>query len=153
MFRNGRSADAAFLPADKLFHRCTKVDVEGDRLLPAKIRCDNVSVNWSKYSKPWDVIFDHPGCGIARFVVRYLPVELPKELPPPPRDPKKRQATVNIFSFRPVHDPEEENFAHCEIATFKDAQRVEKPNLSATVKKEFRQIMSDRSLVLYQPEV
>ena len=105
-------------------------------------------MNWSKYGKPWDVIFDFPGYGIAQFMVCGLPEELPMELPPgrQPNPPKPH-------SFFPAHIPESDNYAHCEIWTFKDGVRVPRPDLPATVKKEFRQIMSDRGVILHSPSL
>src|SRR6185503_3270378 len=63
MIKGHRGADPVFLGEDLLFHRCTAEDVVGDRLNPARIKYDRTSCNWSKYSKPWDVIFDYPEHG------------------------------------------------------------------------------------------
>lgn len=152
MFRRNRGPDNWFSPRDHLYRRCTREDVEGDRLIPARIQYENVSVNWSRYSKPWDVVFEHPGEGIVRFVVRDLPEELPKELPPAAKEGKK-QPPVKVHCFRPAHQPLEYNYAHSEIWTFKEGERITKVSLPVTVKKEFRQIMSDRSLILHQPQI
>lgn len=86
------------------------------------------------------MIFDHQGWGIARFVVKDMPKELPKEGDGKPH------------SFYPAHVPLAENFSHSEIWTLKEGKRVE-GKLPSMVKKEFRQIMSDRSLVVSRPEV
>lgn len=151
MLRQGRLSDSNFGSRDHLYHRCTKEDVEGERLLPARIRVDNTSVNWSKYSEPWDVIFDHPGHGIARFIVRDLPQELPKDASPGPEPSKKNAKQAKLHSFRPSHEPLETNYAHCEIAAYKDEARVKNVR-SATIKKEFQTMMSDCSLILLDPE-
>jgi hypothetical protein len=37
-------------------------------------------VNWSKYSKPWDVIFGDPKAGIALFLVWEVSRDLPTEI-------------------------------------------------------------------------
>src|SRR5262245_39778778 len=97
MFRNGRGVDNGFLPYHQLFHRCGAEDIAEGRLIPGRIRYQNTSINWSKYSKAWDVIFDHEGCGIVQFLVRHLPRRLPMV---PPNDNKTR-----IFTFGPVHEP------------------------------------------------
>jgi hypothetical protein len=148
MLRNGRAVDEAFKGRHHLYMRCTKEDVAHDRVIAARIKYDNPSVNWSKYSRPWDVIFDFPGYGIARFVVRYLPRELPKN---PPGMPSKKQSQLKIQTFYPRHEPEQQNYSHCEIRTFQNGVVQSKPRISETVKKEFRQIMSDRSLVIQNP--
>lgn len=116
----------------------------GKRLLAARIPFKNTSVNWSKYGKPWDVIFDFPGLGIAQFLVCGLPKELPIEAQP--------GVKTKPHSFYPAHVPEPTNYAHSEIWTFKDGAHVEIPkSLPETVKKEFRQIMSDRGVILRKP--
>ena len=143
MIQGDRGIDKDFLGHHSLYHRCKLEDLAGDRMNPTRIRCDNASVNWSKYSKPWDVIFDYPGGGIVRFVVRDLPSELPTE---PPQGAKLR-------SFSPVHDPMPDNYAHSEIGTFTEGTRVPNPNLSKTVRKEFQNIMSNRGLILLRPSV
>jgi hypothetical protein len=82
MLRNGRGVDNHFRPSDWLYRRCVKEDVEGDRLIPARISYDDISVNLSKYSRAWDVIFDHPAEGVARWIVSDLPDNLPENPPP-----------------------------------------------------------------------
>jgi hypothetical protein len=51
-------------------------------VIGSSIPYENLSTNWSKYSRPWDVIFDFPGYGIARLRVSDLPDNLPIEQPP-----------------------------------------------------------------------
>jgi len=148
MLQRSRVADPNFRPSDYLYYRVGKEDVVGDRLLAPRIAYKNVSVNWSKYSKPWDVIFDFPGAGFVRFVVRNLPKELPKDPPPLP----KKAPPLKLHSFKPGHVPEPENYSHSEIWTFKDGKRDERANLSETVKKEFRMILAQKALMLHAPE-
>jgi hypothetical protein len=143
MFQDGRRIDGGFRLRDRLFYRCVREDVSSGRLLAARISYANTSVNWSKYSKPWDVIFDHPLHGIVQFIVRDLPKELPKEKP--------SGGDTKLHSFLPSHVPLPTNYAHSEIWTFKEGARVAKPKLSETVKKEFRAIMSDKGIVLRDP--
>lgn len=144
MYKNGRDADGNFRRCHGLYLRCQNEDVVGNRLLPARIRYFDVSVNWSKYSWPWDVIFGYPGSGIVRFVVRDLPKELPKDKP--------ADKSLKLLSFRPIHAPETDNYAHAEICVFAGDVRVLKQKaVGEMAKKEFRQIMSDRGLLLLPP--
>jgi hypothetical protein len=107
-----------------------------------RIAYQNQSVNWSKYGKPWDVIFDFPGHGFAQFLVGDLPTELPSQ----------KTENAKPHSFFPSHVPECRNYSHCEIWTFKDGVPISKSTkLPATVKKEFRQIISDRAVILRTP--
>jgi len=142
MIQGNRQPDDRFRPKDQLYRRCKIEEIIDGHLTGVSLRLDDMSTNWSKYSKPWDVIFDYPGYGIARFRVLDLPTDLPTEDPP--------GATVASHSFRPQHRPCQNNYAHTEIWAFSEGQRKPRVN-SNTVKKEFRQLMSDRSLVLYLP--
>jgi hypothetical protein len=105
-------------------------------------------VNWSKYGEPWDVIFDFPGEGIAQFLVCGLPKELPIYLPP-----GEQRTPPKPHSFFPGHVPEPNNYSHCEIWTFKEGVQAPNAKLPETVKKEFRQIMSDRAVILLSPSI
>jgi hypothetical protein len=151
LLQGNRLPDQRFSAGDHLYHRCNREDIIGDRLNGNRIKYGQVSVNWSRYSKPWDVVFDYEGWGIARFVVRELPFRLPKEVVQP-KNPKT--APPKLYSFVPEHVPEARNYSHSEILIMKDGIRqFEDVDLPKTVKKEFRQIMADRSLVLHQPTV
>lgn len=143
MLQNGRGTDSEFRFFHCLFYRCKADDVVNDRLLPLSIPYKNTSVNWSKYSKPWDVIFDHPNHGIAQLVICDLPKELPKE--------RVAGQQPKLHSFVPQHVPITLNYSHSEIWTWKEGAHLPKANLSETVKKEFRQIMSDRAVILHAP--
>jgi hypothetical protein len=134
MFQNGRGIDYDFRARHKLYWRCVKEHLEGDRIITARIRCDNLSVNWSKYSKPWDVIFDHPGQGIVRFKVANIPVALPRNKPP--------GVSVAPHDYRPAHNPLPKNYAHSEIRAYRGDASVKEVS-SSLVKKEFRAAMSD----------
>jgi len=121
--------------------------VEGSRLLPVRVKSFDISVNWSKYSKPWDVIFGSPTAGIALFVVWDIRRELPTDLASEQRETRK------LHSYGPVHEPYDDNYSHTEIAVIKDGKRVTKSSaVGELAKKEFRQIISDKSLILRRPK-
>jgi hypothetical protein len=149
MMRNGRAVDHGFLGYHRLYYRCaTKEDVEGNHLLPARVRAYDISVNWSKYSKPWDVIFDKPLAGIVLFFVHDIQLDLPIDLSSAAREQDKPKPHL----YRPIHEPEDDNYSHSAIAIFKDGERITKERQVGTnAKKEFRQIISDRSLILRHP--
>jgi hypothetical protein len=146
MLRNGRPPDQSFKSRDFLYHRCTKEDVEDEVFLPARIRINRPSVNWSKYSKAWDVIFDYPGHGVVRFAVGNLPRELPKA---PLKPGEKRPEPHHFF---PLHDPLDLNYSHSEIRCSRGGRELVKISSSA-VTKEFQAIMSRQGLLLLRPEI
>lgn len=142
MYRKGRGIDRGILPRHCLYFRVQREDLIGNRINPGRIRASDTSVNWSKYSLPWDVVFDYKGAGIARFMVRDVPKILPTTV----------AGGTKEHHFRPVHDPLEENYSHCEIRCFKEGEHHTSGKLPVTVKKEFRQILSDRAYVLMLPD-
>jgi hypothetical protein len=144
MIQAGRGPDDQFLPGHRLYRRCKKDEVIGDHLTGASIRIENMSTNWSRYSKSWDVIFDFPNYGIARLRVGDLPHNLPVAQPP--------GTPVAPHAFRPQHVPLPENYSHTEIWVYKADERLRRVSAD-TVKKEFRQIISDRSFVILFPQV
>jgi hypothetical protein len=143
MMQNGRGVDPGFKPSHQLYHRCVEEDIDEGRFLAARMSCTNTSVNWSKYSKPWDVIFDRPECGIVRFIVGDLPREIPKE--------QTKGGNAKLCSFEPSHAPCQDNYSHSEIGMIREGKRVPSPKPGALVKKEFRAIMSDKGLLLLPP--
>lgn len=145
MLQRDRLPDQNFSKWHELYKRFGKEDFVEDRLIPARIPYRNSSVNWSKYSKPWDVIFEYPQMGFCRILVRNLPRELPKLQP--------ENTTAKLHNFIAEHAPIEDNFGHAEIVTFKDGIKlIENYDLPSTVKKELRTIVSDKSLILHFPK-
>ncbi|MGI0035562.1 MAG: hypothetical protein ACRD98_06830 [Nitrososphaera sp.] len=78
-------------------------------------------------------------------MVRDLPTELPKQPPV--------GSQTKIHSFVAEHCPEEANYAHSQIVTYKEGKKVADTSLPVTVKKEFRTIISDHSLLLLPPKI
>jgi hypothetical protein len=147
LHRNGRPIDNNFLPFHCVYFRFTTEDILGTHLIPGRIPYFDVSVNWSKYSCPLDVIIRYSACGIARLFVFCLPVIVPIEL----RN-KKRDIYHHKFCFE--HDPEDDNYSHSQITSFKGSERIlRSSSISATAKKEIRQLISDRSFIILYPKV
>ena len=143
MFKGQREVKNCYSSYHKLYRRFNSDDLLENRLNPARIAYKNTSVNWSKYSKPWDVIIDFPDSGYCQILVRHLPSELPKE----------KVEGSKLHKFEPEHKPLEDNYSHTEIVTYKDGGKMTGNfDLPSTVKKEFRTIISDRSLILSTPK-
>jgi hypothetical protein len=150
MMRRNRPLDDDFQPEHRLYYRIELHDeLEGNHLDPQKIRAAfDISVNWSKYSKPWDVIFGTPASGIASVLVRDIFVDLPLDLASQQREVRKPHL------YRPVHEPYEDNYSHSVIAVFKDGARVTKSrDIGAMAKREFRQLLSDKAEILFRPSI
>jgi hypothetical protein len=139
MYRAGRPADPHFEPDERLFHRCLKVHLEFGRVLPAAFRSPDFSVNRSKYSEPVDVLVPvYRRWGIACFEVAVIPSEM------------SSPGGVS-YQFQVDHIPEEDNYAHSEVRTYKSGKHSRKLKVHDVVKKQFRQILSDSAILLKDP--
>ncbi len=140
MYRRGRPVDPIFAPSEDLYYRCQLEHVLENRLLPTALRFPDFSVNRAKYSQPEDVLVpSYVLWGIAAFKVEDLPSE--------------RQSDANTFyTWNVVHDPNEDNYAHSEVRTYKNGHYGKDLNVSKMIKKEFRQILSDRARILKYPQ-
>lgn len=145
LIQDGRESDNQFRWHHLLYQRFTQEDVHEGRLLPARIRYGDPSSNWSKYSKPWDVVFDNPGEGIAQILVADLPSGIPKIIPD--------GMTSEIHSCRPSHVPLPENYPHSEIWTYKGEVKVKSGRLGSLAKKAFQAEMSERCIIIHKSSV
>jgi hypothetical protein len=143
MLRRGRPVDKAFEPEHLLYMRITDEDVVEGIVIPARIRAFDQSVNWSKYSWPWDVVFDHGGCGVSTVAISELPPPLPKILP----DNKSKYHT-----FIPEHVPEDQNYSHSEIRAWKAGTKLTKSSqIGEVAKKEYQNFMSAVLEIIIDP--
>lgn len=145
MEKQNRPTDAEFLPDELLYLRCANSSLDPAntrRLFPDQIRFyPDQSVNRGKYSEPEDVL--HPNYldfGIARFQVQHVQLEL------------SSGGEIN-YQWTIEHKPEENNYAHSEIWTYKDKQHITDSKLPTGIKKQFRQMLSERAEVIKQPQV
>jgi hypothetical protein len=140
MYRNGRSIDPCFDGDELLYNRCLLEHINGEQLLPTGIRFPDWSVNRAKYSEPEDVLVpDFQDWGIAQFEVR----NIPKSLISP--------GSVK-FDFKVEHDPLNDNYSHSEVRTYKNGQHSKDLDVNKTVKKEFRQLLSERTVLISRPQ-
>lgn len=141
LLRQGRIVDRQFDSSERLYHRCQLRHIDSERLLPEAIRFPNFSVNRSKYSEPEDVLLpNYQDWGIAAFEV----IDIPES---------QSTDTNTEYSWRVEHDPLDENYAHSEVRTFKNSVYTENLKVPTTIKKEFRQILSDRARVIHKPRI
>jgi hypothetical protein len=145
MIQGNRSVDNSFLPHHKVYFRISNEDYVNGELVEARIPIANHSVNWSKYSKPWDVKFDHATCGVGQMLVSDIPSRLPEQLSKDPND--------KFHDYGPKHVPEPLNYSHSEIQVTKDGVLVvdnSKVN-SKAVKKAYRSIIRSKAVILLEP--
>jgi hypothetical protein len=140
MFRKDRPVDIEFDPSEDLYYRCRVEHVAGDRLLPQAIRFPDFSVNRSKYSEPEDVLIPaYSNWGISAFKVGDLPPE------------QQTDSTTPVYSWQVVHDPIEDNYSHSEVRSYKNGTYSKTLDVPKTMKKFFRQVLSDRAHIIKTP--
>jgi hypothetical protein len=127
-----------------LYFRFSGEDHIDGVLIEARIPLANQSVNWSKYSRPWDVKFDHPTLGIGQILVSNLPTRLPEVLSIDPND--------KFHDYAPKHVPENLNYAHSEIQVYKGGVLAAKVN-NSNVKTAYRSIIRKKAVILLKPLV
>jgi hypothetical protein len=147
LYRRGRPDDQEFEPTEELYHRCKEGSTYEDpaqpsawRLKPSALRSPDFSVNRQKYSQPEDVLLPtYQGWGVAAFAVGDVPASI------------SSPGQVG-FEFRVEHVPEEENYAHSEIRTYRGERRIlASSKVPDTVKSLFRQRLSERSRIIIHP--
>lgn len=146
MRRNGREIDPEFASDEKLFRRCP-ADRQGEQIKAGEVHIDRIpfypdmSVNRSKYSEPKDVLYPDffQTFGVFSFRVEQIPDAISDD-------------TGNHFEWKPIHVPEENNYGHSELRTFKNGEfdrRLEIRN--KRIKKLFREILSDVAIIEIYP--
>lgn len=135
--------DNEFAPSERLFLRLhpehfSNRHTDPPRVLVGAVRFPDFSVNRGKYSEPEDVLAPHwPKWGISAFRVDHVPPSLSWE-------------DGRTYDFRVEHVPEEHNYAHSEVRTYKDGERGHEPN--KVLKMKFRAILAERMEILKEPE-
>lgn len=151
MYRRERLPDPQFNPREPMYIRCASNHLQrtsdARRLLPTFIRASGQSLNRGKYSFCFDVLL--PGaqqaslqwlyCGVAFLQVSEVPNQL--------------QFSATATAFRVEHLPDDDNYGHSEIRAYKSDKLLAHNKVAETVKKELRQIISDRARVLLLPNV
>lgn len=123
LLRQGREPDPNFLPSERLFRRSRPSALDDDPLFEAVITFPDPSVNREKYSLPEDVILGYPGFRVFTFRVQDIPRSLDEG--------------GRAFTFGVEHVPEDDNYAHSEVRTYCDGERISKKP-PKTVRTKFR---------------
>ena len=153
MYRGNRLCDPQFTPVEQLYLRCASNHLQRSngrlRLLPTYIRASGLSLNRGKYSFCFDVLLP---CvqqetlqwlywGVACLQVSEVPSQLQFSDTPTPT------------AFRVEHDPDDDNYSHSEIRAYKSEKLLKPKGVATKVKKELRQIISDRARILLLPNI
>ncbi len=138
LLRQGRPIVPEFEADEALYRRYDPLHRQGDRLLPAALSGFPLSVNRGQFSRPEDVLLpDKSGWGIASFKVKHVPERLAPDSEQPDR-----------YDFRLRDAPEEDNYAHSEVCSFKDGCFDRNVDPPPAVRKKFRLILSERVVLV-----
>ena len=89
----------------------------------------------------WVLLPSWPEHGVLAFRVQDIPARL-------------EQAGMSyVFEFQPIHDPEEENYSHTEIRTYRDGIHDKKIEPPKTIRKKFRQMLAEKARLLVSARV
>lgn len=138
MFRHGRPLDPEFDSAERLFYRFEGEYALGASLRGLQVRSPDFSVNREKHGglAAYVLIPNWLDLGIAAFTVSSIP------------GPATSEGEVT-FSWRVEHVPEENNYHHSEIHTFKSGVKCTRSaQVSDTIKKGFRQALAEKMEVI-----
>ena len=147
MIQGSRGVNSSFLPRHKLYFRVPSEAYVNGQWIEASIDfipAANQSVNWSKYSKPWDVKFDHADHGIALIRVSDIPERLP--------DAISTDLNDKVHFYTATHVPEPNNYSHSEIQVLKDGKViVNRSKVSNKTKKQYRALIRAKAVILLPP--
>ena len=149
MLQNGRPPDSAFAGDELLYLRCMKDWVEDKKILPAYVHFPDQSVNRSKYSRPWHVLLPDGAKGSAEWIYWGIPRTTVSAIP----GPIETAGGVSC-SFGVEHDPLHRNFGHSELSAYKNGIRERnKKKINESVKKLYRQLLSEQTRVILSAEI
>lgn len=137
--RAGRAPDPVFSPAEELYRRFSKQDLDGfGEFIDARLSFA-ISTNRQKFSQPEDVLYSstnaYAGFGVVRVLVQ--------DIPAPVEDDQRRS-----FWFRPCHLPEEDNYSHTHIQCEYEAPVGQEVTGSKSARKKCRSILKQKFVIL-----
>lgn len=99
----------------------------------------DLSVNRSKYcAKPeWVLLPNWVNDGVIAFRVMDIPSRL------------EQSGTTYVFEFRTVHDPEDDNYSHTEVRTYRNGMHDKKIEPPKTIRKKFRQMLAESAHLVH----
>ncbi len=132
---SGQVPDPEFEASERLFRRIHPDHFVSGILTDAFLPFPSFSVNREKYSRPDDILREHPQFGIAAFAVGDIPQKLDAE-------------PGQVFEFGVEHVPLPDNYAHSEVHSYLAGTKAKPPRI---VRKRFRDLLRRRTVVLKEP--
>ena len=125
--------------ADELFYYRVHPDLiqSEETVDPIQVHCPDLSSNRERYSESWYVLY--PRDKFGNFAVFRFPGS---EVLPEVSSPQQGGGTPTTYAVRTVHDPEVDNYGHCETRLYRGEDRMRPNKVSSGAKKIFREYMS-----------
>lgn len=143
MLRRGRAVVDNFALDEPLYWRCNREHVAALPGSGLAVRFPDFSVNrgGAGFGPPEDVLLPSwPNWGVAAFLVRDIPARLDTE--------------AATYTFGVVHLPDDYNYAHSEVRTYKGGLYEKDMEIkSKAIKKQFRQLLGEKTIIIIQPKV
>ena len=135
-----------FDPDERGYHRVHPDTVGLDGTVdPAHVQCPDLSSYRSKFSLPYYALYPRAENGhYAVFKFFY------REVLPVVASPDPSGGTPTEYAVRTVHDPEPDNYGHCETRLYRGEEHMRPNKVGRGAKKIFREHMS-RILELERP--
>jgi hypothetical protein len=135
----GRKADPVFDPTEIFYYRVNPELIQTDgKLDPAHVQCPNLSSNRSKYSQPFFVLY--PRSTFENYAVFRFQLQL---VPKTVSSPEASGGKPAVYTVDTAHDPEPENYGHCETRLYRGLELMDPHSVSRGAKKVFRFRMSE----------
>ncbi len=129
--------DPVFGAEERFYYRVHPERIQPDGGVdPAHVQCPDLSSNRSKYSEPRDVLIPldkYGGHAVFRFLLPQIPKQVASE--------SAGGGSPTSYDVKTVHDPLEENYAHCETRLYRGGEHM-RSGVSHGAKKVFRAAMS-----------
>lgn len=134
MYRNGRPAVPEFDPSEWFYYRIQPAFVQDDGTIDPvhipSLQCPDLSSNRSRFSQPWYVLYPRAKYGewaVFRFQTNDLPTTVQADAP-----------GSTVYTVRTEHDPEDDNYGHCETRLYREAEKMVSANINKNAKNKLR---------------
>lgn len=129
MYQGDRQVEPEFDAGEWFYYRVDPAFCRSDwSLEPVQIklsvRCPDLSSNRQRFSKPWYVLY--PRLKFERWAVyRFQQHRLPRTVQSnQPQINQPRGNAPAIYEIRTEHDPQGDNYGHCETRFYRGSERV-----------------------------
>jgi len=137
MYTGLRLPDSAFDAGESLYHRVEPTRIQDNGGVdPVHVQCPDLSSNRSKYSQPFYVLYPRAlfgHCAVFRFRKEEVLAEVSSS---------HEGGTPVVYSVRTIHDPEPDNYGHCETRFYRADEHMRPNKINKGAKKIFRAHMS-----------